>query len=803
MTTGILLQHLRFDSSGFSKSRILGKFSHLIIDEVHERDEKIDYLLAILKTAIKDRIVNGLPVPRITLMSATLDTALFSGYLSDPLFGGPPAVLNVPGRAFPVQHYYLDDIIDILSSAHGSKQLARHLSSDPTTKEYLTIEGEFSRTNFLKDVDIEESYRGESTIKWSEKEVDLKWSNKTEASTEVEEIAAEQSNSAGTLDAEQLDSPVPLRLVSSTVIHICKTTTEGAILVFLPGIDQIYDVYYDLLRSGPYFEDADRCRIYLLHSSLRDAQRQVFAPVPVGVKKIILSTNIAETSITIPDVQHIVDTGKSNQNIYDQIDRSVQLKSGWISKSSLKQRAGRAGRVQNGNYYALFTKARSQALLRSDVPAILRSDLQAICLDMKSQGLGGSIQQFMKSTIESPSTASLAGAIIDLIDLGALALPKQMTLSPVSEVSEILTPMGRLLSLLPLQPRLAKLVILGIVYRCLDPMIILGVSLEERSLFVGTQRTAQEVDDKKRRFALGSNSDMFSNLNAFHFLRNQLQHGTTDAEVERVANWNLLSIPAFKALEASCSHVESYLETNGLIPYSNGLHYGPAHLNENSANDELIKALLISAFSLNLAKSGRKSFYKISDGREGLLFEHSVNFATREKWPTTPRLLTFNMLVRAELPNKSTYRLRDTTRVTPLAVALFGPIVSGVNPGMAEEQPRPVDTYSPKGSLQVKGGGFALHCSAEEEKIVMRLRNGLRNMENIMFNDMNSLKNRGKVRSLFSNDTYNKLVESVATLLTNSSKASSDGMPVSLVSRTQRLEDMLSNADVEFEDAGD
>jgi ATP-dependent RNA helicase DHX36 len=183
------------------------------------------------------------------------------------------------------------------------------------------------------------------------------------------------------------ENAVPLRLIAATIAHVAKTTPSGgAILAFLPGMAEIKAL--DLFLSskqplGVNFADASKFKICLVHSGLHDKQSEAFADVLAGCRKIIIATNIAETSITIPDVKHVIDSGKHREYVYHHASKMSSLSTIWISKSNAKQRAGRAGRVQNGNYYALFSQARYESLKAVQTPEIHRSDLQEICLQIR------------------------------------------------------------------------------------------------------------------------------------------------------------------------------------------------------------------------------------------------------------------------------------------------------------------------------------------------------------------------------------------------------------------------------------
>ena len=138
------------------------------------------------------------------------------------------------------------------------------------------------------------------------------------------------------------------------------TTSDGSILVFLPGLAEITGLDKLLKRPGSFLgldlTDSSRYRTYMLHSAIPKMQLEVFDKLPSGIRKIILSRTLQKRRVTIPDVTHVIDSGKHREKQYYQEKRMTSLICGWISKSNCKQRSGRAGRVQNGTYWGMMSK---------------------------------------------------------------------------------------------------------------------------------------------------------------------------------------------------------------------------------------------------------------------------------------------------------------------------------------------------------------------------------------------------------------------------------------------------------------
>ncbi|KAL9592404.1 MAG: hypothetical protein Q9179_006754, partial [Wetmoreana sp. 5 TL-2023] len=653
-TTGILLQQLQHQPD-----EVFDRISHLVIDEVHERDILIDFLLIILKRAMSDRVADGKPTPKVVMMSATMDTELFASYFQTGVKGRAPTAcptLSVPGRTFPVKEKYLGDISSEMQKAHG-QQAVQLLQQDPATKDYFKVEDEFRKQNpvLQKDANSDSSRPDEFVIDW-----------KTERKVTAQGEA--------TLSTDKDDAIVPVGLVATTVAHITKTTDEGAILVFLPGLDEMVKVE-ELLNTQPLavnFRDASKFKVYLLHSSQPAAQREVFDEVPHGCRKVILATNIAETSITIPDVQHVVDTGKLREKQYDQVRRITQLKCTWISKSNSKQRAGRAGRVQNGNYYALFSSERYNSLRAVGLPEMLRSDLQEICLDIKAQAFKYPIRQFLAEALEPPSPTSVDASIMNLQALDALTDEDQIT------------PLGRLLASLPVHPSLGKMIILGVIFRCLDPMLVLGAAAAERNIFVQPLENRRAAQKAKLGFVRGTGSDHMALLNAVREMR-QMRDSKGEYAMRQFAFENFIHANAFKTIDATAKQIEEILVDAGLVP-STPSHmrlrseFGDPSLNENSSKVPLIKALAVAGYHPNLALSTGGLIHRTPGEAVTLIHPSSVNYSPQKgrkdqgdngnKRSNRDTLYAYSTMARSNDGN--TIYLRDTTECTPLMATLFG-----------------------------------------------------------------------------------------------------------------------------------
>jgi HrpA-like RNA helicase len=180
------------------------------------------------------------------------------------------------------------------------------------------------------------------------------------------------------------DSQVDYDLILALLHYIFKSEfcKDGSVLVFMPGWDDISRMYR-ILSTTREFMDAKKYKLIQLHSGIpRKAQDAAFEPLQPGEHKIILSTNIAETSITIDDVAVVIDSGRVKEKMYDPHVKLAFLKSSWISQASARQRKGRAGRTRAGVCFHLFSRRRHSSLPEFQDSELLRMPLEELVLQV-------------------------------------------------------------------------------------------------------------------------------------------------------------------------------------------------------------------------------------------------------------------------------------------------------------------------------------------------------------------------------------------------------------------------------------
>lgn len=382
MTDGILLAETQGDP-------LLRAYDTLIIDEAHERNLNIDFLLGYLKQLLPRR-----PDLKVVITSATIDSDRFARHFASAQ--GPAPVIMVSGRTFPVEQRYrpFED-----SKDHGLNQA-----------------------------------------------------------------------------------------VAEAVDELWVGGSGGDILVFLPGEREIRDLADHLrghLSQSAWSRDTE---ILPLFSRLSQAEQdRVFDTS--GERRVVLATNVAETSLTVPGIRYVIDVGTARVKRYNLRSKVEQLQFEPVSQAAANQRAGRCGRVANGICIRLFDETDFLGRARFTDPEILRSSLANVILRMKSLGLGR-VEDF--PFIDPPSSRAIADGHQLLAELGAV------------DDEQNLTALGRELARLPLDPRVGRMILEARSRGALDEVLVIASALSvqdvrDRPVDVQTQadqKHAQFKDDK-------------------------------------------------------------------------------------------------------------------------------------------------------------------------------------------------------------------------------------------------------------------------------------------------------------------
>ncbi|XP_057561997.1 ATP-dependent RNA helicase DHX30 isoform X2 [Hippopotamus amphibius kiboko] len=638
-TVGILLRKLQSNPS-------LEGVSHVIVDEVHERDVNTDFLLILLKGLQR---LN--PALRLVLMSATGDNERFSRY-----FGGCP-VIKVPGFMYPVKEHYLEDILAKLGKHQYPHRHRHHESED--------------------------------------------------------------------------ECALDLDLVTDLVLHIDARGEPGGILCFLPGWQEIKGVQQRLQEALGMHES--KYLILPVHSNIPMMdQKAIFQQPPVGVRKIVLATNIAETSITINDIVHVVDSGLHKEERYDL--KTKVAPTSWPSPSPDLPRACvclekatlvgsqcpccggggveglsdvKARQGEHGGRPAVCVAAHlppPPGVLPGDGVGVTSQRDPApgpggplpirLCLpplpsepageDGPFPGAGdpahaprepGAASQdpharedgvaeaveFLSKAVDSPNIKAVDEAVILLQEIGVL------------DQREYLTTLGQRLAHISTDPRLAKAIVLAAIFRCLHPLLVV-VSCLTRDPFSSSLQNRAEVDKVKALLSHDSGSDHLAFVRAVSGWEEVLRWQDRSSR-ENYLEENLLYAPSLRFIHGLIKQFSENIYEAFLVGKPSDCTLASAQCNEYSEEEELVKGVLMAGLYPNLiqVRQGKVT-------RQGKFKPNSVTYRTksgnillhkstinREATRLRSRWLTYFMAVKS---NGSVF-VRDSSQVHPLAVLLL------------------------------------------------------------------------------------------------------------------------------------
>ncbi|KAI1326854.1 P-loop containing nucleoside triphosphate hydrolase protein [Xylariaceae sp. FL0255] len=526
VTTGVLLRRLQ--TSGGRTEDVVGSLadvSHVVIDEVHERSLDTDFLLSIIRDVLKSR--KNL---RLVLMSATLDAATFEQYFTS--VGLKVGLVEIAGRTFPVEDYYLDEIIRLTN-----------------------FTGENDRYRDTRDDGYADS--GDRNDKGS-----------IEGQDPIKKII------------QRLGSRINYSLLVETTKCIDDdlhhSGKKGGILIFLPGVAEINRTVYQL-------KSISSLHVLPLHASLDTReQRRVFSNPPSGKRKVVVATNVAETSITIDDIVAVIDTGKVKETSFDAQNNMRKLEESWASRAACKQRRGRAGRVQAGKCYKLYTKGLEMSTMAErPEPEIRRVPLEQLCLSVRAMGIRD-IAGFLGRTPTPPTVVAVQNAVTMLQRMGALD-------------GDELTALGQQLAMIPTDLRCGKLMVYGAIFGCLDDCITIAAILSSRSPFISPSDKRDSAKEARMRFARGD-GDLLTDLRAFRQWNTMADEGTPPRQLRNFCDDNFLSYQTLSDISTTRTQYYSALIEIGIISTSS------KYPNTTSVSMPLLRALTASAFTPQIAR---------------------------------------------------------------------------------------------------------------------------------------------------------------------------------------------------------
>ena len=379
------------------------------------------------------------------------------------------------------------------------------------------------------------------------------------------------------------------------------TMAEGDILVFLPGEREIRSMEARLLRERVGGE------ILPLYARLTAAEQQRIFSRHAG-QRVILATNIAETSLTIPGIRYVVDAGLARINRYDFASKVQRLPVERISRASADQRSGRCGRVAAGVAIRLYSEQDFASRDLFTAPEVLRSSLAGVILQMKALNLG-SVEEF--PFLEMPDPRLVRDGYTTLHEIGAITR---------ADGTGVLTEIGRKLVRMPLEPRIARIVIAGQDEGCLEEALILAAGLSTQDPRERPRGKEDHADQAQGLFR-DERSDFMTLLNVFHAWQD-LKQDEDGATLRSFCREHYLS----------WTRMKEWLETHAqLRSMARDMRL---EFNREPARAEQVHKALLTGLIANVAcrDDGSGKSYSAAGGATVAIFPGSVFFHCGPRW---------------------------------------------------------------------------------------------------------------------------------------------------------------------------
>ena len=519
MTDGILLAEIQSDPQ-------LRRYDTIIVDEAHERSLNIDFILGYLARLLPQR-----PDLKVIITSATIDSERFAEHFGREQIGDrgrpftvPAPVIEVSGRTYPVEVRYRplapddvepdsDDTGEPAGAAAGSRpgpaapgelseaELEALTSPDPAVRAAARARREAIR-----------STAGSTSLAPRNQGARGKGRGRTAPGGASTEAGEPKDQVTGILDAvdELLGEP------------------SGDILIFLAGERDIRDTEAALIdHLGARYTPDGRSRtpgaieVVPLYSRLSAAeQHRVFEAHQV--RRIVLATNVAETSLTVPGIRYVIDPGLARISRYSNRTKVQRLPIEPVSRASANQRAGRCGRVADGIAIRLYSQADFEARPEYTEPEILRTSLASVILQMAALGLGA-VEDF--PFLDAPDSRQVRSGLQLLTEIGAIepagsASARSDDVSGQGRRGPRLTEIGRRLARLPIDPRLGRMLLEAGELGCVGEVMVIVAALSIQDVRERPADKQEASDALHRRFA-DPTSDFLTYLNLWRYLRTQ------------------------------------------------------------------------------------------------------------------------------------------------------------------------------------------------------------------------------------------------------------------------------------------
>ena len=408
--------------------------------------------------------------------------------------------------------------------------------------------------------------------------------------------------------------------------NLISKTRSGDILIFMPTEQDIGDTM-EILRGK------QRAGISILPLFARlsaKEQAKVFSTGPG--RKVVVSTNVAETSLTIPGIKYVIDTGLARIPSYSPRTRTTALPVAPISQSSANQRKGRCGRVENGVCIRLYDEDDFNGRPYFTSPEILRSNLAEVILRMLSLGLGD-VSSF--PFIDPPAPKSIKDGFETLMELSAIGRPAKGKKGPASKFS--LTPMGRTMARLPMDPKLSRILIQAAETGCLKEAVVITTALTVSDIRQRPADKAQAADQKHALFK-DPTSDFITLLNIWQACGGAGSRLKSRSKLRKWCIENYLSFKRLREWQDIHRQITKMLKDHDIVEKSrtpDAKKPAKSAAGSDDTGSPLYTAIhksLLHGYLAGIAHKKEKNLYAAAKGQQALIFPGSGLFNKGGAW---------------------------------------------------------------------------------------------------------------------------------------------------------------------------
>ncbi len=559
MTDGVLLAELHNDPR-------LRAYDTLIVDEAHERSLNVDFILGYLKRLLPER-----PDLKVVITSATIDTERFSAH-----FDGAP-VIQVSGRSYPVEIRY---------------RPYDEPAGDDEEDELPGLAGAGAAGPAAAGAAVGGARR---------------------AALGQETASARRPQRGGEQGLGGDDAVDEVQAICDAVEELCAEG-PGDILVFLAGEREIRDTADALSKA-----DLPPLEVVPLYGRLSSAEQHRIFEAHTG-RRVVLATNVAETSLTVPGTRYVVDPGTARVSRYSRRTKVQRLPIEPISQASANQRAGRCGRLGPGICVRLYSQEDYGSRRAFTEPEILRTNLAAVVLQMAAIGLG-SAEDF--PFLDPPDRRNIVDGVNLLEELAALV---------PGTGGHRLTGLGRKLAKLPLDPRLGRMVLEAESLGCLDEVLVVAAALS-------VQDPRERPADKREAAAAlharfdADGSDFLAYLSLWDYLE-QRQDELSSGQFRRLCRREMISYQRAREWQDVTAQLRDVCRQMGLAPG----HRSPGPLKE--AQRSIVHQALLSGIATQVGvREGERTDFAAPRGARFAVWPGSVLARKPPRWVMAAELV--------------------------------------------------------------------------------------------------------------------------------------------------------------------